>query len=66
MIFNKNTKVKDCPADENTDILVIVADALQGDILFTICLDYVPRISIDLLKENTITLAKERSRRYLA
>ena len=34
--------------------------------LFIICLDYVLRKSIDLMKENSFKLAKERSRRYPA
>ena len=44
--------------------------ALQGDTLapylFIICLNYVLRMSIDLIKENSFKLAKERSRRYPA
>ena len=43
---------------------------LQRDILasylFIICLDYVLRMSIDLMKENGFKLAKEKSRRYPA
>ena len=42
---------------------------LQGDTfapyLFIICLDYVLRTSIDLMKENDFTLVKARSRRYV-
>ena len=34
--------------------------------LFIICLDYVLRTSLDLMKENGFQLAKERSRRYPA
>ena len=48
----------------------LVAGVLQGDTLapylFVICLDYVLRTSIDLMKENLFKLAKEKSRRYLA
>ena len=48
----------------------IVAGVLQVDTLdpymFIICLGYVLRISIDLMKENSFTLAKERSRRHSA
>ena len=43
---------------------------LQGDTLapcfFIICLDYVLRTSIDLIKENDFKLTKARSRRYPA
>ena len=53
-----------------TDYLNIVVGVLQGDTLvpylFIICLDYMLRASIDLMKENGFKLAKERSRRYPA
>ena len=43
---------------------------LQGDTLapylFIVCQDYLLRTSIDLMEENGLTLAKARSRRYLA
>ena len=68
MMLCKNTGVKVCSPDGNTDYFNIVAGVLQGDTLapymFIICLDYVPRMSIDLMKENGLKLAKERSRRY--
>ena len=48
----------------------IVASALQEDTLapylFIICLDYVLKTSIDLMKENGFKLAKKRCRRYPA
>ena len=48
----------------------MVAVVLQGNTLashlFIICLDYVCRMSIDLMKENGFKLAKKRSRRYPA
>ena len=53
-------------------MLVVFAPAgvLQGDTLapylFIICLDYVPRTSIDKIIENGFVLKKKRSRRYLA
>ena len=63
----KNTKVKVCSLDGDTDFDVI-AGVLQGDTLapclFIICLDYVLRTSIGLMKENSFKLAKEKSRRY--
>ena len=56
--------------DGGTDYFDIVTGVLQGDTLapylFIICLDYVLRMSMDLIKEKDFTLAKERSRRYLA
>ena len=62
------TKVKVCSPDGDTDYIDIVAGVLQGDTLvpylFIICLDYVLRTSIDLMKENGFKLVKERSRRY--
>ena len=54
--------------DGDTDYFDIVAGVLQGDTLapylFIICLDYMLRTSIDLMKENAFQLAKERSQRY--
>ena len=56
--------------DGDTDFFDIVAGVSQGDILdpylFILCLDYVLRTSIDLIKENGFTLKKARSRWYLA
>ena len=68
MMLYKNTKVKVHSLDGDTDYCNIVAGVLQGDTLapylFIICLDYVLRTSIDLMKENSFMLVKERSRRY--
>ena len=65
---DKNTKVKVCSPDGDTEYFNIVAGLLQGDTLarylFIIYLDYELKISIDLMKENSFKLAKERSRRY--
>ena len=62
MILYKNTKVKVRSTDGDTYFFDIVADVLQGDTLtpylFIICLDYVFRMSIDLMKENSFTLSK--------
>ena len=70
MMLYKNTKIKVHSPDEDTNYFDIVAGVLQQDTfvpyLFIICLDYVLRTSIDLLKENGFKLAKERSRRYPA
>ena len=70
MMLYKNMKVKVRSPDGDTDYFDIVAGMLQGDILalylFIICLDYVLRMSIDLMKENGFKLAKERRRRYPA
>ena len=70
MMLYKNTKVKVWSPDGDTDYFDIVAGVLQGDtfapFLFFICLDYVLRTSIDLMKENGFQLTKERSRRYPA
>ena len=68
LMLYKNTKVKVHSPDGDTDYFNIVAGVLQGDTfasyLFIICLDYVLRTSIDLMKENGFKLGKERSRRY--
>ena len=47
------------------DYFDIVSGVLQGD-TFIICLDYVLRTSINMMKDNGFKLAKERSRRYPA
>ena len=66
----RNTKVKVCSLDGDTDYFNIVAGVLQGDTLapylFIICLDYVLRMFIDKMKDNGFKLTKERSRRYPA
>ena len=66
MMLYKNTKVKVHSADGDINYFDMVAGVLQGDtiVLFIICLDYVFRMSIDLMKENSFKLAKERNRRY--
>ena len=70
MMYNKNSKVKVHSQDGDSDYVDIVAGLLQGDALtpylFIICLDYVLRASIDLMKENGFKLAKTRSKRYPA
>ena len=67
-ILYRNTKVKVCSPDGETEYFDIVAGILQGDTLapyrFIICLDYVFRTSIDKIKENGFELTKKRSRRY--
>ena len=68
MMLYKNTKVKVRSPGGDTDDFVIVAGVLQEDTLapylFIICLHYVLRTSLDLMKGNCFKLAKERSRRY--
>ena len=70
MILYRNTKVKVCSPDGDTEYFNIVAGVLQGDTLapylFIICLDYVLRTSIDKIRENGFELTKKRSRRYPA
>ena len=70
MILNRNTKVKVCFPDGDTDYFDIIAGVLQGDTLaphlFMNCVDYVIRTSIDRIKENSFELIKKRSRRYPA
>ena len=68
MMLYKNTKVKVCLLDGDTDFFDIVAGVLQGDTLapylLIICQDYVLRTLIDLMKENDFSLKKARSRRH--
>ena len=70
MMLYKTRKVKVHSSDGDTDYFDIVVGVLQGNTsasyLFIICLDYVLRMSFDLMKENSFRLAKERSRRYPA
>ena len=58
-------KVKVRSPDGDTDYIDIVADVLQEDgldpDLFIICLDYVLRTSIDLMKENCFKLVKKEA-----
>ena len=67
-ILYRNTKMKVCSPDGDTECFDIVAGVLQGDTLssylFIICLDYVLRTSIDKIRENGFELKKKRSRRY--
>ena len=69
-ILYRNTKVKVCSPDGDTEYFDIVAGVLQGDMLspylFIICLDYMLRTSIDKIRENGFELTKKRSRRYPA
>ena len=66
----KNMKVKVCSPDGDIYYFDFVAGVIQGDTLasylFIICLDYMLRTSIDLMKENGFKLAKKRNRRYPA
>ena len=74
MMLYKNiiyvAKVKISSSDGDTDYFDIGADVLQGDTLapylFIICLVYVLRTSVDIMKDNSFKLVKERSRRYHA
>ena len=64
MMLYKNTKVKVCSPDGDTDSFDIFAGILQGDTLlsylFIIGLNYVLRTSIDLMKENSFTRKKRK------
>ena len=67
MMLYKNMKVKVNSLDGDTDYFNIVVGVLQGDTLapylFIICLDYMLRMSINIMKDNAFKLAKERNRR---
>ena len=69
-ILYRNTKVKVCSPEGDTEYFDIVAGILQRDTLapylFIICLDYVLRTSINKIRENGFELTKKRSRRHPA
>ena len=64
----KNTKVKFRSPDGDTYYFDIVAGVLQEDTLapylFIMWLDNMLRMYIDIMKDNGLTLTKERSRRF--
>ena len=65
MMLNKNMKLKVRSQDGDTDSFdTVLQGNTLGPYLFIICLDYVLRTLIDLMKENGFTLEKTRSRRY--
>ena len=67
IMLYRNTKVKVCSPDGDTDYFDILVGVLQGDTLapclFITCLDYMLRMSIDKMKDNGFKMTKERSRR---
>ena len=64
MILYKDIEAIVCSSDGNTDFFDIVTVVLPRDAfapyLLRICVDYVLRISIDLVKENGFSLKKKR------
>ena len=60
MMLYKDTKAMICSLDGDTDFFGIVIGVLQGDtvtsFLFIICLNYLQKMSIDFLRENSLTL----------
>ena len=70
MMLYKSAEVKVRSPDGDTDLFDIVVGVLQGDTLtpylFLICLDYVLRTLIDLMKGNDFTQTKASSRWYSA
>ena len=65
MRLHKNSKAMVRSPDSDTDFFDILAGVLQVDtfapFLIIVCLDYVLRMSIDLMKENGITLKKQEA-----
>ena len=65
----ENTKIMVCLHYGDKDFFNIVTGVLQEGTLaqykFTICLNYILQTSIDLIKENSFTLKKTRSRHIL-
>ena len=70
LILYKNRKAMICSLDGDIDFFDIAAGVFQGDTLvpylFIIFLDYILKMSIDLIKENGFTLKKARSRQHTA
>ena len=66
-LLYRNTKVKVCSPDGDTEYFNIVAGVLQGDTLapylFIICLDYVLRTSIDRIKEKWLQADKGKKQK---
>ena len=62
MMLYRSTKVKVRSPDGDTNFFDIVVTL--APYLFIICLDYILKMLIDLIKENGFTLKKARSRRY--
>ena len=63
MILYKNTKAMVRTTDSNTDFFGIAAETLQGETLvpymLIICQDYIFQMSIDLIKENGLTVRRQ-------
>ena len=70
MMLYCNKKVMVHSPNGYSDFFDIVAGVIQGDTLapylFILCLNYIIRKSIDLIKENGFTLKKARSKQYPA
>ena len=63
MMLCRNTKVKVCSLDGDTDYFNIVVGVLEGDTfapyLFIICLNNMLRTPFDKMKDNSFNLTKE-------
>ena len=70
MILYRNTKVKKCSPDGDTDYFEIVAGVLQEDTLapylYIISLDYVLITSIDKIKETVSSWQRKEAEGYPA
>ena len=58
----KNTKAMVCSPNNEIDFFDIVTEDILASYLFIIYLDYILQMSIDLMKENSFTVKKARSR----
>ena len=69
MMLYKNTKVKFRSPDGNTDYFDIVEGVLQGDTLapylLIICLEYLLRTSVDLMKKKRLYAGKGKKQKIL-
>ena len=65
MMLYKNMKVKVCSPDGDTNYFELVKGVLRGDLLtpylFIICLDYVLRTSIDIMKDNGLSWQRKEA-----
>ena len=63
MMFYKNLKTMVCSPDGNIVAKVPQRNTL-GPYLFMMHQDYIPQMSTDLMKENSLTIKKQKAKKY--